>query len=489
MRFSRMKRNLFILLLFWGGYALGKELSLEGLPQYFIQHNTKLRLAGLDYKIAMEEEKASEGSLDWTLFATTFQEKKHQKTNLSNDLAATVETNRGFSFGVKKIFLYGTEFELSLQSLKITSNSLNAISPERYQTAGSAAIKQPLFKGFGTSSAHDKYAKAPLKTERYRSKFFLAINEEFKEFVGDFLEVYFLQEVIKFQEASVDYFKTLHDYTNDAKRLGLKSKIDYLDVKAKYERELTLSLKKKNEHLHKKALLFKNLENYQGSLNFEDDLQLTLNKNFLPLEKISEFKSLKAAVIQQEMSEAKVDLEKAKRDALPKLDLQFKANSAGLATGQSRAIQSTLRYQYPTFVAGLQLSWNFGGEKEDGEKKYQLSRIIELSHKYQKEISKSSKFEAVTTYKKQYNKEQRDLFEENVVSDMEKIEYRTKAYKNGTISFLDLSQSYKDVEDAKIANLESKVDEYRILNDLALGTEFYLQFFKNKYGNILGIKL
>jgi outer membrane protein TolC len=486
-----MKISLFILFLFlfWGGYIEGKELSLDVLPQYFIQHNTKLHLAGLDYKIAEDEERASEGSLDWTLFATAFQEKKIQKTNSSLDLIATTETNQGFSLGLKKIFLHGTEFELSLQSLKITSNSLNAISPERYQSAWSASIKQPLLRGFGAPSAHDKYAKAPLKTERYRNKFFLALNEEFKDLVGDFLEVYLLQEVIKIQEASVDYFKTLYDYTNEAMRVGVKSKIDYLDVKAKYERELTLLLKKKNEYVHKKALLLKNLEDYQGSLNLQNDLQLTLNKSFITPENFSEFQSLKSSIIKQEMSESRVDLEKSKKDTLPKLDLQFKINSAGLATGQSKAIQPTLRYQYPTFVAGVQLSWNFGGEKEEGEKKYQLSRIAELSHQYQKEISKASKLEAITRYKKQYNKDQRDLFEENTAFDIEKLEYRTMAYKNGTISFLDLSQSYNDIEDTKISNLESKVDEYRIINDLAAGTEFYLQFFKNKYGNILGIKL
>ena len=107
--------------------------------------NSNIKLAMLDLELARNEVRASEYPLDIQISLSHYKKKVTERKNSSLENSVVTETSEGQSFARLKFF-YGTEIELSAQTMNISSDSLNVIAPIRNQSAILLKFNQPLLR-------------------------------------------------------------------------------------------------------------------------------------------------------------------------------------------------------------------------------------------------------------------------------------------------------------------------------------------------------
>jgi outer membrane protein TolC len=439
------------------------KLTPSEIVKLVSNNNTKVKLARLDLELARAEKGASQKDEDWNVGLATFFENDEMNNNSSLDLTKVTEKTLGFSIGVTKELSYGTKVDLSYQSLRITSDSLNAISPKRHQGASKISITQPLLKGNSPFVNNDKKMKAPFKIKRYENRLANVIEKEVLKTINIGIDILEKKEELKIKEQSLSYYINLEKYNQKSLKNGNKSKADYLDAKAKLLREKSLIRQNKSKIIILEYKFFKQITsaNKKDSININkvNEIDFTEIENIKDRSSAGEDTKINEKLWQIE--EDRVSLKGAINQLLPKLDLKLEYSSSGLNNKYNDSLSQVLRSDFPELVVGFNFTWSFGSNTalgRAGKARWLLKRrefeLKKLKNEEQKNWSESIA-----------NLNEIDSLEEQALgrqkNEEQKLKIKRKMYRQGMISYIDLGKVLADYEDFNIGLLRSKVRRLR----------------------------
>jgi outer membrane protein TolC len=452
------------------------ELTSLEIVDLIVKNNSKVKLAKLDLELAIIEKDAANKDKDWNIGIASFVENVEENKNSTIDLAKVLEKTTGLSFGVTKKLKYGTTFDVSYQTLKITSDSINAVSPKRHQGTGKITITQPLLSGRSPSVNIEKKIKAPYKIKRYESRLESAIEKEVKKAITIGIDLLEKKEELKIKNQSLKYYQRVAKYNKKSYRNGKISKADHLDAKAKLMREEALIKQSKSKIINLEYKLLKQItpvnENIFSQLHKVKNLNFTGLQKDLDLSSLAEAPRIKEKLWQ--MEEDKATLKAAKNQLLPILDLKLEYSASGINNEYSESLSQVTGKEFPELAIGLNFVWKFGNNTNKG--RLDSSRSIVNRRRYESQKIKLDE-------EKKWGQAKANLDEINTLekyslarkkNEDKKLVVKRKMYRQGMISYIDFGKVLIDYEDFQIGLLRSRIRRLKEYLQIRLLSRYYL---------------
>jgi hypothetical protein len=422
--------------------------------------NNRVALALIDIEIAEHELTASKFPLDYNFSFSLYN--NTDKTNPNSSIENTVlkTSDNGISFGITKKFTYGTEIELSFQSIDKASDSPNALADSWNQSALFFKLTQPLLKGRAAEYNVKEKIKSPIKISRYKEKLYGTYSKELTKAVSSFLKIIQLDGEIVLKEDLIYYYKKQQKYFKKSLKLGSKSKVKYAEVTASFEREKALKLKKEKYRNDKVLKVIKSLGLSKAFLNGE---KFTFNNNlkdsFIDKVKV-EFKDINLIKV-KEMAyrelETIIDNKYRENSVAPTLDLGLEFLSSGLATDRGDSFKNITQNDFPSFEISLNFIWALGSNASRGQSI--SSQALNAKRKLEAYDEKRKIQKEFVQFKEQlgsYNvlaEKQNDRLK----NQKELLNIRKKFYRHGKISILELDDAIND-----FYKIETEVNKNRL---------------------------
>lgn len=450
---------LFVILIFHPKIWASELVSLDKVIELVRANNAETKLAQLDLEIAKKEQRASLHPLDTQLSLSYFKEHSRDPQNSKLEKSTVTESTNGFSLGIEKTFITATKLEASLQSLQIKSDSLNAVGEDRNQTAALFNIKQPLLSKRVRESLVKESVLAPIKIRRYEAKLHQTLNEEVKESLDIYYDLYAIFNELKVRKNNILIYEKLYEYHKKAHKVGLKDKIKPMEVLSLLEKEKSLLLNKENKWSSLNLKLKKNLGKLT-KLKFESSLiDLTSLKNNTP-DKFYKLKEINQQILEQE-----VELAKAKNNALPGLDLELEYLSPGITANTTESLKIVKKSTFPNFTLSLNYTWKFGNKIGKGNVAYNEAKLKYLKKRLAKESENNNNKLIQVKKKTQLTGQIVSLNMSLLEAMLKKVSIRDKMYRMGKVSIVDLEETIKDYTVAQKKYYEKITEQQKLLNE------------------------
>ena len=408
----------------------------------------------LDLELARNEVRASEYPLDIQISLSHYKEKKTERKNSSLENSVVTETSEGQSFGLAKKFFYGTEIELSAQTMNISSDSLNVIAPIRNQSAILLKFNQPLLRERSVNGRLSEHVKSKLKLERYENKLKEVINREIKKTLDLYFDIYQIQNEMSVTQSNVEIYSRLYEYYVKASKVGRKNKIKKYEALSLLKKEEALLEKKYTELFSSKLQFLKQVGNEKGEVDDVIYIDLFLKQ---PVEGNVKYADLKLKQLRLKAKESLVDLKKIKDNTLPLLDLELEYLSPGLGRNKKDSFQNSRSFDYPNFTISLNFKWSFGSSSRKNnitaaQKKYDLQDLIIKKEGKRKKNELKMIDHDLTMISKMI-----EGFENRVAIALEKVLIREKLYIAGKISILDFNEAVKESSKVRLDLVKNQI--------------------------------
>jgi len=424
------------------------ELAFNKIPKLILGNNAKLKLSIIDYRISKQEQIAALFPLDPQLALSIFNETKNEKQNSSLENDTVEESVFGTSVGVTKKYKYGTELDISAQSLNNKSNSLNVIADSWNQTAAQILIKQPLLKNRAVESNLSEFLLAPIKTKRYFQKLLSTFEREVNKGEIAFYDVYVLNQKITLAIGNIKSFKSLYSYYRLGKKLGNKGLVKNAEVLVLLLREQAFLEKTRNEKIAALLKLSKILGVSISSIG-------KIPKDKREIESYSLESTSKIQELDYKIKEAKINYMKSKNQALPTLNLSFEYLSPGLSSSFGDSFEIVADNTFPNYTFTLDLVWKFGDYSGEGFVQQQSAKLRTIQMQRKKELVQLE-FEILESKNKILKEnENKYLIARSEVLIGQKVKIKKKLYRSGIISILELEDMFKEARKSRLGRVES----------------------------------
>ncbi|MBI4613216.1 MAG: TolC family protein [Planctomycetes bacterium] len=274
--------------------------------------------------------------------------------------------------GVKKLGAVGTTYDFSINGTRTATNNSFANRRVQYETNATLLVTQPLLRnlGFDVQRADTNLALAA-KDQSY-FKFQEVAQDVLARTEKAYWDLVFAREDLAIQEDSLRLAEEALQISQIKREVGTASKIDVLDAQsdvAEARRVLILARNAVKDAEDKLKNLF-----HPRDMNFLWNVTLVPTEN-LPLEvprvsgtAIDLFESIDHALayrpdllqLRTDVSRQGIEIQRAKNQLLPKLDVEAKVVLNGLEDSFEQAMDTTTTADFYQWQAGLALEIPFG---------------------------------------------------------------------------------------------------------------------------------
>lgn len=446
-----------------------------------LKNSLSVQLALMDVSLAKAEQSASLYPLDTQIALAHSFESDNQPQNSTLENSSIREKTTSTSIGLNKMFSYGTKVDLSLQSIDIETDSINTVFLKRNQLAALVKIEQPILSGRSIKENLTESIQSPFKVKRYQHKFIQTYSNELKECYDLYWDIFLAKNEIRIRNKNINIYKNLKGYYKQAKDIGNKGNLKYIEVSSLLEKEKALVLLKKN---NKNSLILKLNKKINGRFQDIDistikPLEFTI-KNW---DKVSISKSDSNELLQEKLKlkELQVELDASKSSMLPKLDLSFEYLSTGLSTNKNNSFKNVKKSDFPNITVGVAFNWSFGNNYEEGKYVEKLSKV---KRKEKELIQKNDEIKEKIFL---ISKEMKVIKKINNLSINRKANIendlivRKEMFKHGRISIIELEEVISRNTDEYLKILGNKIEMLNKENELMLLVNGYKSHIKNMY--------
>lgn len=330
------------------------RVGVDEVIQQALAHNPEIQLAVQDYRIAEAESEASPVDLDWFTFVTPGYQSKSLLSN-STARSDSVEQRYGGSLGLKKKFGLGTSTELSFQLLRIRENLVQSTLPDRYQSAASFKLTQPLLRGLGFASNLSRVRQAEARLSRARHQLLETIDRTLISAQSLFWDLVASQKELEVRELAVRQSQENLEAMRALKRIGKKNGAELMSAEAQRslaEAKLAVARSKLADTEEKllREVLPPRLDSIDTAIRAQasspklDALRKSLNEPEPP-----SLASNRGRILEAELAEAEAALRASRNGLLPTLDLSLEVLTTGVSATARPALRSMVQLASPAW--------------------------------------------------------------------------------------------------------------------------------------------
>ena len=425
-------------------------ISVEKLVQLTVKRNAQILYTNLQKKIASTQVSFEQGVYEPEFFSSINYADTHVKTTADDRLSSSFRANEetfddstiDLSTGIKAAFATGLEVVFSYEGQKKSNNFIELDPQSDSDSEVTSSLKlqltQPLLRGMGSIQAESKIAKAQLKQkiatiqleQQLLKTSFESISAYWKLYKAEqFLEV--RQNALENAQKSIEDIRLRIGSGREPKASIYEAKSNMATRKAAV-RAATQAVKQAQKDL--KTLLNISDQEYQ-TLRFATVDEPRLSQVFLS----SSFEDYYQWVLkhwpsylitQQNLLIQKLEIDVAKDEARPKLDLSIGYTTNALENKTGEAVQNAFSTEYPTWFMGLNFSINLYGN-ERAKSKALMAKTKQTQQKIDLEAVKvglandlSLKLEKVNSAFEEYKlyQESVDMLEQVLSSERKNFE-------------------------------------------------------------------
>lgn len=354
----------------FAAYASG-GVNLAELVRQTLVNSVDIKLAVLDYKIALAEAQAGAVDFDPLLTFSPEYRSERQLSNSTLESQSYLETTGSLSFGVKKKFPIGTSAEAVFQEMWLTSDSIQTTYGDRDQAAFQIKLTQPLLKGLGRDANEATLRKSNLKAERYKTELEGTLNDSIVKVGTLYFDVAQAKIQERIKEANVSFYSEKRDEAISRAANGSISKADALAIEAQFQVTLAEASLARSNTIEAQEKLAREIEN-TPSLEIPNETELL--SLVLPEPAIMNFKTMHPSLLalRSQAHETQIDLAKSRNALMPQLDFTIQGSTVGVGKNHNTAEEGLTSRRTPSWQAGLVFSWSF----ENHLAKSENSRLI-----------------------------------------------------------------------------------------------------------------
>ncbi len=354
------------------------RITPDDIVRMVLQNNVNVELAALDFRISKAETYAANVDFDPLITLSPSYKLESSNPNLVYDKFLVTEKTAALSIGVKKKYGLGTSVEFALQELRIASDSVLAVLPDRFQSAGQIKVTQPFLNGGGADANMSVLNKSLYKNKRYYAQLSETIDDNVSKAMELFWDLYRAQSEVQIKNRALRDAQEQLSEINASQKVGKKSPVDLLAAQSKFELAkaahlLAMSnLEETQEKLAKETLPIDKksyLSNYSIVSVVDENVMNQKVQGFIntmtesPVELDNTSKLQRMAF---EIDEARVDLGKSSNGLLPQLNLELTGISTGMGSTFSDAYSGMIKVLNPGYTITLNFSIPFGENSANG---------------------------------------------------------------------------------------------------------------------------
>ena len=360
----------------------GKEvhLTIEDTILRVLMNNPELRVFSMNPTIAREDITRTEAQFDVTFFNKLSYEKGDNPED-SIFLGGKSES-RSWEIGIKKKGITGLEWTLSYLHMRNVDNLTTRLFPKRYEPTISLQVKQPLLRDAWPGVNLADVRKSQLNYEIA----YVSFKDKTEDILTKAITLYWNLVQVR---RDLEIQKRLLASTMET--LEKLENRQYIDVTVVQIKQVEASAKSRQASLFQaekrlidtRDALRRLLADYQINLVKDLDIVPATSPEIAAV-KLDPYEILKTAMdnnprIQQarlQVKIARIDMDKARRQKMPRLDLTASTRIQGLDSSSSRANDMLNDFAYNSYSFGVIFEYPLGNREKESE--YQQKRLTYL---------------------------------------------------------------------------------------------------------------
>jgi outer membrane protein TolC len=450
----------------------GDNLSLAQAREYAIKNATSLRSAEAEYLAASGSLRKERGYFDPELFFNlNYQDSKTPTASFfaGADVLATKQTTS--QTGLRLKLPVGTEFELSVNTTSLKTNSQFAFLNPEYDAFGSLSFRQPLLKGFLTSGRKD-LTQAELQYDAAKARYDQATLAVEADVEQNYWSLYAAERNYAVQVVTCDRGKAFLREAELKQKAGLVGPSDVANAKTFLAQQELLLIDKKellDEQSDQLAALIGTRPG-NGNIRFK---AIDNPPYDFPVEPIGQVVNkvlgnnldLKAA--QKDVDASNSLVKAANWAALPSIDLVGSLSSSGIGGDSQNVIfggdtlrstssgsfgdvlNQVFKRQFPGWSIGVEISVPIGFRPGLGEKDRLEAQELSAREKYI-ELSRNLEQQVRSAHRQLSDGTERlKVAADGVAAAQEQVRIGMIEFNNGRITAFELVRLSEDFANAQ----------------------------------------
>ncbi len=439
----------------------GMPLSLESAKQSALKNATSVRTAEAAYLAAQGTVRRESGLFDPSLFFSwnyLDQETPSASFFAGAEVLKTQQTK--YSGGLRMDLPIGTELELSLNAVRLKTNSAFAFLNPEYNSYGSLNIRQPLLRGFNVS-ARKQLTSAEKLMEAEKARYDQAVIAVGSKVELAYWDLFAAERYYAIQKLSRNQAEAFLKETEIRAKAGLVGPNQVANAKT-FLAEQELLLLDREEQLDSKSDQLTSLIGLRPESGMQRFIPIDEPSRSFTVEEVDVLveqtlkNNLDLKAIQNEIDAAKNLADAAAWEALPQLDIVGSLAGSGLggkpqdvifggdtlrtATSGSfnNAVSQVLKRDYPTWSIGVEINIPIGFRSGLGEKDRLEAFYFSVQQRYV-ELSRALEEQVRFNYRELFNRERRMLAAKtSVEAAQEQVRIGLIEFHNGRTTAFEL---------------------------------------------------
>ena len=397
----------------------GTSLSLKDAQKNAQKKSTSVQIARASYLAAEGAVRRDEGFFDPEFFLSLNYENQKQPTSSFFAGANVLNTKQTtYTGGFRLDLPIGTQLELSVNAIRLQTNSQFAFLNPEFNTLGNLSFRQPLLRGF-TASARKQLTQSEQMLDAAKARYdqeLVAVNSQVEL---AYWNLYVAERDYAVQKLSRNQAEAFLKETELRAKAGLLGPEQVANAKT-FLAQQELQLLNREEQFDNQSDAFASLIGVRPNDNMKrfiptDDPPIEYNVEDVEVLVGKTLKNnLDLLAMQKEVDASRVLVDAAKWETLPQVDLIGSLSSNGLGGSAHNvvfggdtlrtsnkgslgdALNQVLKREYPSWSIGVEVSVPIGmrsglGEEDRLEAQYLITqqRYIDLSRSLEEQVRSS----------------------------------------------------------------------------------------------------
>ena len=468
--------------------GLRLALSIREAVSIALARNFDITIAGFDPDIAESNVIRERSAFDpQAVVDTNISKSKLGSANsVFNRTGGIRETDTlGVAAGIRQRLITGAEYSLILRSIRESSNSPQNVFDPNFQTSLTFTIEQPLLKNFGIDLNQARIKVAMATKEQTLHTYRTRVIDTIDAVEQAYWDLVFSIAILQFRQKSLDLAKDLLRRNKIQVEVGTLAPIEITEAQAtvasREEALLVTQQQVKDREDILKMLL--NVTDTPSSWGIEilptekpkfkavkvDEMQLILNA----LRKHAELENARI-----ELDKRRIDLQTAKQNLLPEVNLNASASNNALAEHQGEAFEAQFKNKRYSFSGGLSFRIPLGNRRAKADyRQAQLRHAKTVAAYHQtrqsimEKVHRSARRIRLDVKRIQATRVARRLAEE-------RLDAQEKKFKVGLSTSRDILEDQERLANALAQETRALIDYRKSLASLDRATHSTLERFQ-----------
>ena len=445
----------------------GTRIRVPSAVQYAWKNATSVRIAEASYLAAGGSERKEAGQFDPSFFfSLNYLDQKLPTASFFSGAPVLANQQTTSRTGLRMSLPVGTQLELGLNTVKLTTNSTFAFLNPEYDAFGSLSLRQPLLGGFA-ASARKQLTKSENDLDAAKARYDQAMIAVRADVELAYWDLYAAERDFAVQMLTRDRGKEFLRETELRSRTGLVGPNQVANAKT-FLAEQELQLLDREEQLDRQSDQLASLIGVRpenGTTRFLTASDPGKSYHFDSLDVLVDRaikNNLDLQAAQHDAEAARALANAAGWEALPSVDFVGTLGGSGLAgTNQlvifnadtlsipangsfGNAVSQVAKRQFPNWSVGVEVNIPIGFRSGLGEKDRLEANVLSAEQRYV-ELSRTLADQVRSTYRElQHGKERLQAALDGVDAAQEQVRIGLIEFQNGRLTAFELVRLGED---------------------------------------------